>query len=252
MQRVQAGPTVGFAGLVALLACLDLVAGLDARAWAVGAGTGCGVALLVGSALGLRAAPDGMERGLGPADQVTLLRAELACAVAALATVAVVDPGRSAAVAALVVLAVVALVLDGVDGRVARRTGTVSAFGARFDMEVDAYLILVLSAYVAQAAGWWVLLIGAARYLFVAAGRALPWLRGAAPPRPWCKVVAVVQGIALTVAAAGVLPTGWTRVVLGVALLLLAESFGHEIHDLWRARVAVVRDLRTPELVARG
>jgi len=252
VQRVQAGPTVGFAGLACLLACLDVAVGLDARAWAVGAGTGCGAALLVGRALGRRAATGATERGLGPADRVTLLRADLACGVAALATVSFVDHGRSAAVAALVVLAAVALVLDGVDGRVARRTGTVSTFGARFDMEVDAYLILVLSAYVAHELGWWVLLIGAARYLFVAAGHALPWLRGAAPPRPWCKVVAVVQGVALTVAAAGVLPAGWTRAALVVALLLLAESFGHEARDLWRVRAAVVPDLRTPELVARG
>ena len=38
-----------------------------------------------------------------------------------------------------------ALALDGVDGQVARRTGTASELGARFDMEVDAFLILVLS-----------------------------------------------------------------------------------------------------------
>ena len=43
----------------------------------------------------------------------------------------------------------VALALDGVDGQVARRTGTVSALGARFDMEVDAFLVLVLSVHVA-------------------------------------------------------------------------------------------------------
>ena len=46
-----------------------------------------------------------------------------------------------------------ALLLDAVDGGVARRTGTVSGFGARFDMEVDAFLILVLSGYVAGRLG---------------------------------------------------------------------------------------------------
>ena len=56
----------------------------------------------------------------------------------------------------------VALLLDWVDGQVARRTHTESAFGARFDMEVDAFLILVLSVYVASTTGWWVLIIGAA------------------------------------------------------------------------------------------
>jgi phosphatidylglycerophosphate synthase len=173
----------------------------------------------------------------GPANRVTLLRALLVGGVAGLSVAGDFD-GR---VAALVAVASVALVLDGVDGWVARRTGTTSAFGARFDMEVDAFLILVLSAYVARSAGWWVLLIGAARYLFVVAGLALPWLRGTAPPRPWCKVVAVVQGVVLTIAAAGVVPIGWTRVALLIALVLLVESFGRETWELWRAGGAAAR-----------
>ncbi len=41
---------------------------------------------------------------------------------------------------ALVALASAALVLDAVDGQVARRTGTATALGARFDGEVDAFL----------------------------------------------------------------------------------------------------------------
>ena len=36
-------------------------------------------------------------------------------------------------------------VLDGTDGWLARRSGVVSAFGARFDMETDALLIMVLA-----------------------------------------------------------------------------------------------------------
>lgn len=166
----------------------------------------------------------------GPANRVTLVRSVLVVAVAVLTLTGAFD----ARVPLLVAVASVALVLDGVDGWVARRTRTASAFGARFDLEVDAFLILVLSLYVARSAGWWVLLIGLARYLFVATGRALPWLRGTAPPRPWCKVVAVVQGVVLTVAAAGVVPVGWMRLVLAVALVLLAESFGRETWELWR------------------
>ena len=64
----------------------------------------------------------------------------------------------------LVSLATVALVLDAVDGWVARRTRTTGMFGARFDAEVDAFLILVLSVYVARSVGAWVLAIGVARY----------------------------------------------------------------------------------------
>ena len=118
-------------------------------------------------------------------------------------------------------LSVVALVLDAVDGWVARHTGTASPLGARFDGEVDALLILVLSVYVSNSIGPWVLVIGAARYLFLVAGWLLPWMRAQLPPRYWRKTVAAIQGITLTVAAADVLPRRGTEAALVVALGLL-------------------------------
>jgi phosphatidylglycerophosphate synthase len=170
---------------------------------------------------------------LGPADRVTLVRAFLAVAAAALVADAFLAPLHRTV---MVTIGVVVLVLDGVDGWVARRTGTMSPFGARFDMEVDAFLILVLSVQVARSAGIWVLAIGLARYAFVAAGWILPWLRESAPPRPWCKAVAVIQGVVLVVGVADVLPGPVPALVLVVALALLAESFGREIAWLWRHR----------------
>ena len=170
---------------------------------------------------------------LGPADRVTAARAVLVCGVAALTVHGLFgDPE----VAAVVAISTVALALDAVDGYVARRTGTASAFGARFDMEVDAFLIAVLSVHVAPTLGWWVLAIGAMRYAYVAAGRALPWLRRPAPPRYWAKVVAAIQGIVLTVAASRLLPDPLSRVALAVALVLLLESFGRDIGWQWRHR----------------
>ena len=236
MHRVQPGPLAGVAGLVGLLAALDASAGLELSGWAAGLGTGVVVALLLNGALDRRAGGT-----LGPADRITLLRADLVCAVAAVAV-------SGGSVTVLVGLAAVALVLDGVDGRVARRTGTVTELGARFDMEVDAFLILVLSAYAAPQAGAWVLLIGAARYLLLGAGRLLPWLHGELPPRPWCKVVAVVQGVVLVVAVSGALPVPLARAALAVALVLLTESFGREVRDLRRLSRAVPAE-RQPELV---
>ncbi len=162
-----------------------------------------------------------------PADAITAVRAALAV------TVAVIGPTGPG-----LVLVVVALALDWVDGQVARRTGTTSAFGARFDMEADAFLILVLSVYVAPAVGWWVLLIGAARYLLWLAERVWPWLRRPVPPRHWRKVVAAVQGIGLAVAASGLLPAPVDQAVLLGALALLAESFGRDVFWLWRTRTA--------------
>ena len=139
-------------------------------------------------------------------------------------------------VALLVSLASLALVLDLVDGRVARRTGTTSALGGQMDGEVDAFLILVLSVYVARSAGAWVLAIGAMRYAFLAAGYALPWLREPLPPRYWRKVVCAAQGIVLTIAAAEVLPSAVADAALAVALVLLAESFGRDVWWSWSHR----------------
>jgi phosphatidylglycerophosphate synthase len=164
----------------------------------------------------------------GPASWVTLARAVLTAGVAALAF--------TDDTPLLVALASVALALDLVDGWVARRTRTESAFGARFDGEVDAFLILVLSAYVAPMYGAWVLAIGAARYLFLLGEWLLPWMRAPLPPRRWRRVVTAVQGVVLTVAAAGVLPRAATQALLAVALVLLAASMGQCVWWLWRRR----------------
>ena len=171
----------------------------------------------------------------GPASWVTLARATLAVGVAALAADSF---SHDPPVALLVTLAAVALALDAVDGRVARRTGTITALGARFDGEVDAFLILALSVYVAPTVGAWVLAIGAARYVFLAGEWLLPFMRTPLPPRRWRRIVAAVQGIVLTVAAAGVLPATLVQILLLAALALLAESFGRDTWWLWRRRHA--------------
>jgi len=175
------------------------------------------------------------DDGLAPADWVTLTRATLAMGVAAV----VADSFRTAVPLALLVsLAAVALALDAVDGWVARRTRTTEA-GARLDGEVDAFLILVLSVYVARTVSPWILAIGGARYAFLAAGWLLPWMRGTLPARYWRKVVAGAQGIVLTVAAAGVLSPAPTTTALVLALALLTESFGRDVWWLWTNRPGV-------------
>ncbi|PWR11890.1 CDP-alcohol phosphatidyltransferase [Micromonospora acroterricola] len=222
---------IGLSAQLVVLAALAATVGLGGAGWLVG--TGYALVTCLALSRGLHRA--GASR-LGPADRVTLTRAVLVGAVTAL----VVDSfGRPAPVGLLVTVSAVALLLDAVDGRVARRTGTVSALGARFDMEVDAFLILVLSVHVAPAAGGWVLAIGGMRYAFVAASAVLPWLSGSLPPRYWRKVVAAAQGVLLAVAATGVLPQPWTTLVLVVALALLVESFGRDVAWLWQRRPAL-------------
>ena len=215
----------------------------SAAGWAVG--VTCGVITNVGLARAL--SHFGVDR-LTRADRVTLARATIVTAVAALVADSFAHP---VPVTMLVLLAAVALALDAVDGWVARRTGT-GRLGANFDAEVDAFLILVLSVYVARSVGAWVLLIGAARYAFLVAGWALPWMRERLPSRQWRKVVAATQGVVLTVAAANVLPSGVTLAALLGALVLLAESFGRDVWWLRTHRAQTPGGLTDPLPVSRG
>jgi CDP-alcohol phosphatidyltransferase len=225
----QAGPASGLIAQVLLLAALAGTGLLGPVGWAVG--IVCAVTIATALARGLARDPDGR---LAPASWVTLARSTLALGVAALAADSF---SHSTPVALLVTLAAVALVLDAVDGWVARRTRA-TALGARFDGEVDAFLILGLSVYVAPACGAWVLAIGAARYLFLAGEWLLPWMRAPLPRRRWRQVVAATQGVVLTVAAAEVLPRALTQALLVAALALLAASMGECVWWLWRHRSA--------------
>jgi phosphatidylglycerophosphate synthase len=137
--------------------------------------------------------------------------------------------------AVLVATITLALVLDAVDGAVARHTGTASPLGGRFDMEIDAFLILVLSLIVARQLGAWVVTIGAMRYVFWVAGRLVPWLGAPVPPRYWRKVVAATQGIVLTAVASKLFPAWLEITAVAVALALLVESFGRDVVWQWQA-----------------
>jgi len=168
----------------------------------------------------------------GAANYVTLVRALLTLALLWIATQ---QPGsRLAWTAGWIAGAVAAL--DGVDGWLARRSGTVSVFGARFDMETDAAFLLILSALAFRygKAGGWVLLIGLMRYLFVAAGWLFPWLTGPLSPTLRARTVAVVQMVTLAVIL--VLPPLLASIAAGVALVLLVWSFAIDVGRLWRQR----------------
>ena len=187
---------------------------------------------LVGSLLILHGVPTSLPGpGAGPANRVTLGRGILVLPVAALALQA--ELAGPALREAAVVLAAIALLLDGVDGWVARRTGTGTAFGARFDMETDAFLLLALSvlAWRGGPVGPWILGIGALRYLFVAAGKVWPVLTRELPPSYRRKVVCVVQGVALLLVLAPFTPPLAAQAVGALALTALVGSFA--VDTVW-------------------
>ena len=226
LPTIRLATILGLLATAALLGVVSATAGLGVAGWIVGLATGSAATALLVTA---RMRSD--QPAIHPADWVTLTRALLIAGVAGL----VADSfGRPVSVTALVTLSTVALVLDAVDGQVARRTGSATPLGARFDCEVDAFLILLLSIYVSQDYGSWVLVIGAARYALLLAGWLIPWLAAPLPPRYWGKVVAAVQGIVLTVAASGLLDRLTGMIAVAAALLLLAESFGRNVIWLYR------------------
>lgn len=171
---------------------------------------------------------------LGPANVVTLVRAALVALLAAL----IRDVPSALWAWVAIGLGTVTACLDGVDGYLARRTRLTSDFGARFDMETDAFFILALSALVWRSgvAGAWILAAGALRYLFVAAGWALPWMRAPLSPTRRGKTMAVVQMVGLLVALGPIIPAPLNTWAAGLTLAGLTWSFGLDVRRLWRGR----------------
>lgn len=182
------------------------------------------------------------RHGLGWANRVTLLRATLIAVVAGLVVYPDFMQRHAEGVAAMSLLS---LVLDGIDGWVARRTGSATAFGARFDMELDAFFVVVLctALVVLEKVGSWVLLLGSARYLFIAAGVYWPWLHRSLPLSYFRKTVCVWQIATLLVCLLPLVSVAWATVFSLIAAALLAISFGRDVIWLWRCRRLPLEDV---------
>lgn len=206
-----------------------------------GAGTGFALKALAVYALACifvwRALPAHVPHTrFGPANLITLARLLLIAMLAAVLGERV--PDADALAWAVLTVASVAALMDAVDGPIARRRGEASEFGARFDMESDALLVLVLSALAWQLgkAGAWVLAAGAMRYLFVAAAWRWPWLAQPLPPRWRRKAVCVVQIVSLILCLCPWLQPPLSVAVAAVGLAALTASFGLDVFWLFRHR----------------
>ena len=171
------------------------------------------------------------HRRFGWCNAVTLLRAAL---------VAVLFGLLWAAAHGWPVLAIAAvgLALDGLDGWLARRERLVSGFGARFDMETDAALALILAAHawLAGMTGAEILILGVMRYVFVLAFLPCPWLAAPLPERFGRKLVCVVQIAALILLQVPTLPPTAAALIAWPAVAALLWSFGRDTLWLWRNR----------------
>lgn len=179
----------------------------------------------------------------GWANAITLFRNVL---TATIINILVFDYGANEGVL-IALLSVFALLLDGVDGYIARKLGQCSDFGARFDMESDAFFILVLSIGVVTVYGAaaWVILIGAMRYLYVAGQYVYKPLNLPVKDRYSRKVFCVIQIIALVLPYTHILPkTIWEPMLL-MSLATLTFSFGRDIFE----QVQSAKEVRANETV---
>lgn len=133
-------------------------------------------------------------------------------------------------------LCLLALIMDGVDGAIARATHSTTNFGARFDMELDALFILGLCVAVLslEKTGAWVLILGLMRYAFVAAAQWLDFMNQPLPESFRRKTVCVWQVVTLMIAILPVTSAAFATWTLATALALLSYSFFTDLRWLYQ------------------
>ena len=191
------------------------------------------VILYVGLALAIRGmALHYPHDRLGACNIVTATRLAMASGLAASLA------GTATANWAVFALALSILLLDGVDGWLARRQRLSSELGARFDMEVDSALaaILALSLLAQGRAGPELIVLGGARYAFVAAASLMPWLAAPLYHSLRRKAVCVFQIGVLAALAAPVLPEAAARPLAWGAAVAVTWSFCRDIRWLGERR----------------
>lgn len=171
-------------------------------------------------------------RGFGLANHITLMRTGLVCLVGG----ALLGGGRVSWSLAGVIG--IALALDAVDGWLARRLGLASRFGARFDLEIDALMILILSVLVWRTgrADTWVLAIGFMRYAFVALGWMWPAARRPLPESFRRKTVCALLGALLLICLLPPTPPSLAHGIAALALISQLASFAIDL--VWLRRHA--------------
>jgi phosphatidylglycerophosphate synthase len=181
-------------------------------------------------------------RRFGAANLITLVRGLGMSLIAGLAAQAWLDRLDTRGVAVIIGIGTVCISLDGVDGKLARARGEATVFGARFDMEIDAATILVLSIAVSALGfiGWWVLAIGAIRYVYVAASWVVPAFKIPVQVRLSGRIIAVAQGVALLacllIGVLGTAPAWLPSLLAAAAFTALTWSFARDI--AWQVRTA--------------
>jgi phosphatidylglycerophosphate synthase len=128
------------------------------------------------------------------------------------------------------------LCLDALDGYLARRSGDASEFGSYFDMEADAFIVLLacFELFQRERLGPWVLVGGALRYAYVLFLWGFPSELGEAPRSSFGRWAFLALFIGLTLPF--VLPGVFGLVPAAVGTLLVCVSFGRSFVHWARGR----------------
>ena len=127
-----------------------------------------------------------------------------------------------------VILAIMltAVLLDVVDGFLARKYDQASNFGSFFDMEVDAFFVLLMCFYYYQfeGIGWWILIPGALRYIYKGMLILFPKPEFKEKKRKYASYIA---GTFFVVLCAGIVIEGvYKNYTLMIGAVLVSLSFG--------------------------
>ena len=162
------------------------------------------------------------QGGFGAANAVTTLRA--------LMTLAVCAPPALLGTRSVLALVCLVLACDLLDGALARRLAQASPFGAHFDMETDALLVLVVTLRLWLGEGFapWVLFAGLLRYAYVLWLWVWPGTGREAPRSRFgryafaCLMFGLCAGLAL--------PEAWGLLGVGVGTLAVSGSFARSCY----------------------
>lgn len=130
----------------------------------------------------------------------------------------------------LALVAVFNLLLDVADGWLARRNNQSSKFGAQYDIETDALLVLALTVilFTRHIAGAWVLTAGLLRYLYVLAPAIVAPSRGDLPRARHARFVYVLMMACYMLAL--IVPTSLGSYLAMLGTAAVSCSF---LHSFW-------------------
>ena len=135
-----------------------------------------------------------------------------------------------------IILAIISLLLDGLDGFIARKYNQVTKYGEVIDQEADNFLIFVMSIslYLNKEIGLYVFLIPAFRYIFIFFMTRYSWLNNTLPDSQLRKVVCVSIILIMIISQDSYFTNDVVIFLVLLSLFIITFSFSRDIIWLYR------------------